>query len=247
MPALQQRATVVTQTLYKPGPTQTVQQPQQGSGIPIGAIVGGTLAGIVLTLVVTIGWKFWGWRLMQPVTKKPAHLRIPEKGASRPSSMYSRYSTRIGADWKTKTLPVPTSPAKMQKCLLLATPVQQPGGGRFPPTHTLFAIQEEGGSTRCSTPHGKGPRAPSPVVCADLGKSSLAFPKTGAPQQQEQPRHVKYVSAVYDNSSSLSHASHEKRPSMDRTSKASSVYSTESMGQVHHLSYLQHQQPAARY
>lgn len=238
MPALQQRATVVTQTVYKPGPTQTAQQPQQGSGIPIGAIVGGALAGIVLTLVVTIGWKFWGWRLMQPVTKKPAHLRIPEKGgASRPSSMYSRYSAR--AEWKAKALPVPASPAKMQKCLLLATPAPPPG--RFPPTHTLFAIQEEGGGTRCSTPHGKGPRAPSPVVCADLGKSSLAFPKTGAPQQ------VKYVSAVYDNYGSAPPSVHETRRSEDRTSKASSVYSTESMGQVHHLSYLQHQQPVARY
>lgn len=70
MPILHPRASVVTQTVYKPGPTSVAQPTQQGASIPIGAIVGGTLAGILLTLLVTIGWKWWGWRLMQPVTKK---------------------------------------------------------------------------------------------------------------------------------------------------------------------------------
>lgn len=70
------RATVVTQTVYKPGPSSVaVQATQQGASIPIAAIVGGTLTGVLLTLVVTIGWKWWGWRLMQPVTKKASTSR----------------------------------------------------------------------------------------------------------------------------------------------------------------------------
>lgn len=180
---------------------------------------------------------------------QPAHLRMPEKPA-RPSSTYSR----AGADWKSRAAYAarqrPDSPSKSQKCLLLATPAHTPG--RFAPAGTLFAIHEEqGSSTRSSSPYGAAlPRPPSPVAHARtaLGKSSVTFPKPGAPQE---PRQVKYVTAVASSYDSTGMREHDGQSygSTGKLSRASSVYSMvsrESEGQVHHLSYMQ-QQPVARY
>jgi hypothetical protein len=53
---------IVTTTIFSPSATSHVQPANDNdrTTIPVGSIVGGCLAGIVLAVVVVVGWHLWG-------------------------------------------------------------------------------------------------------------------------------------------------------------------------------------------
>jgi len=284
MPALLllPRATNINQTISEPSPPGTTGTHPQSVGeyLPIGAIVGGTLAGIVFVICVALAWKFRGYRLAKPVTNKvcvtrrayawwsadmsaqPALLLPGErfsKLSSRPSSVYSPtptpsiktrptfIDTNVKINEPQPALVTPTTPTKSQKCLLRTTPM--PVAGRFSPTSKLVTVHEEASPTKQHDRHSTRSRrsgSTSPIVQApemvELGKDSVRFPQTGAPQQMN----VKHVSLVSLSESLHGHAASQRLLDEEyrnvRLSRASSAYSNggESVRQVHHSSYISH-------
>ncbi|KAH7103802.1 hypothetical protein BKA62DRAFT_768195 [Auriculariales sp. MPI-PUGE-AT-0066] len=234
---------------------------------PVAAVIGGSFAGVFLTLFVACGWKYWGSRLSQPDTQ-PSHLHVPEEKFeqiwSRPSSSYTRKTAlpTSGASEETvetmtkinEPAPVyttPSTPTKGQKYLLRTTPV--PTAGKFSPTSKLAAMNQEASRPNTPTSHRshrsqrrkaskrERARAPTPVqVDVGLGKDSVRFPQTGAPQQ------MKYVSSMSPGGTPYGVRSVSQRflaedYSGARLSLTSSMYSSyegESLGQVHHFLYV---------
>ncbi|KAA1479724.1 hypothetical protein DENSPDRAFT_846341 [Dentipellis sp. KUC8613] len=56
------RVQVVTTTVWAPGSSTTagLQNPSVRSDLPIGAIVGGAVGGVILALSAVMGWAWWG-------------------------------------------------------------------------------------------------------------------------------------------------------------------------------------------
>lgn len=72
------RVLVTTTTVFT-GPTDSVQAaPRAAVDVPIGAIVGGSCAGVLLAVVLVVGWRCWG-RSIREQQRKTAEKRVSRR------------------------------------------------------------------------------------------------------------------------------------------------------------------------
>lgn len=72
------RVQVTTTTVFT-GPTDSVQAvPRAAVDVPIGAIVGGSCAGVLLAVVLVVGWRCWG-RSIREQQRKAAEKRVSRR------------------------------------------------------------------------------------------------------------------------------------------------------------------------
>lgn len=72
---------VVTTTIFT-GPTQAAPPQSSGNPIPLGAIIGGTVAGATLAVIAVLCWIWWG----RSIKKQQQQRRIQQKSVSAQTS-----------------------------------------------------------------------------------------------------------------------------------------------------------------
>ncbi|KAI0049680.1 hypothetical protein FA95DRAFT_816282 [Auriscalpium vulgare] len=102
-------AQVVTFTVYAPGASASPSPPPlvnaSGSSVPIGAIVGGVVGGVALSLIAVLGWWYWGNRIERAEAKarkeQTEHLKVRENTRRNASSGFSprvHYQPKLTVD-----------------------------------------------------------------------------------------------------------------------------------------------------